>query len=43
MAGELDSKNKRFRINALGTGMSYDGWKNAFLWLKEAGVAPAGI
>ena len=39
MAGELDSKNKRFRINALGTGMSYDRVENAFLWLKEAGVA----
>lgn len=30
MAGELDSKNKRFRINALGTGMSYNRWKTRF-------------
>lgn len=37
MAGELDSKNKRFRINALGTGMSYDRAENAFLNSKKQG------
>lgn len=36
---ELSKKNKRFELNALGHGMSYDRAKNSFLWLKDAGVA----
>lgn len=39
MPGQLDSKNKRFRLNALGKGMNYDRVANDFLWLKDAGVA----
>ena len=39
MASELNSKSKRFRLNKLGTGMSYDRVVNDFLWLKDAGVA----
>ena len=39
MPGQLDQKNKRFQINALGKGMSYDRVVNDFLWLKDAGVA----
>lgn len=39
MPSELDSKNKRFRLNVLGKGMSYDRVANDFLWLKDAGVA----
>ena len=39
MASELDSKSKRFHLNNLGTGMSYDRVVNDFLWLKDAGVA----
>lgn len=39
MPGELDSKNKRFRLNTLGKGMNYDRVVNDFLWLKDAGVA----
>ena len=37
--GELDEKNKRFFVNHLGTGMSYNRVYNDFLWLKDAGVA----
>lgn len=36
---ELSEKNKRFRLNLLGTGMNYDRAENTFLWLKDAGVA----
>ena len=39
MPGQLDSKSKRFHLNALGTGMNYDRVVNDFLWLKDAGVA----
>nr|WP_302592223.1 AAA family ATPase [uncultured Marvinbryantia sp.] len=39
MATELDSKNKRFRLNTLGKGINYDRVVNDFLWLKDAGVA----
>ena len=39
MASELDSKSKRFHLNNLGIGMSYDRVVNDFLWLKDAGVA----
>ena len=39
MPGELDNKNKRFRLNVLGKGMNYDRVANDFLWLKDAGVA----
>ena len=39
MPGQLDQKNKRFQLNAVEKGMSYDRLKNDFLWLKDAGVA----
>lgn len=39
MPGELNSPNKRFHINKLGKGTSYDRVANDFLWLKDAGVA----
>ena len=39
MPGQLDSKNKRFKINTLGKGLNYDRVANDFLWLKDAGVA----
>lgn len=39
MPSELDCKNKRFRLNVLGSGMNYDRVANDFLWLKDAGVA----
>lgn len=39
MAGQLNSKSKRFHLNTLGTGMNYDRVVNDFLWLKDAGVA----
>lgn len=39
MAAELNSKSKRFRLNSLGTDMSYERAENSFLWLKDAGVA----
>lgn len=39
MPGQLDQKNKRFQLNAIEKGMSYDRLKNDFLWLKDAGVA----
>ena len=39
MPGQLDSKNKRFKINTLGKGLNYDQVANDFLWLKDAGVA----
>ncbi|MGN1381820.1 MAG: ATP-binding protein [Eubacterium sp.] len=35
---ELSEKNKRFQLNHLGSGMSYDRTENSFLWLKDAGV-----
>lgn len=39
MPGELDQKNKRFRLNSIGKGTTYDRIQNDFLWLKDAGVA----
>ena len=39
MPGQLDQKNKRFQLNSLGKGISYDRVANDFLWLKDAGVA----
>ena len=39
MAGQLNSKSKRFHLNTLGAGMNYDRVVNDFLWLKDAGVA----
>lgn len=39
MPGQLDQKNKRFQLNSIGKGMSYDRVENDFLWLKDAGVA----
>ena len=39
MPGQLDQKNKRFQLNTLGKGISYDRVANDFLWLKDAGVA----
>lgn len=39
MPGQLNSKSKRFQLNTLGAGMSYDRVVNHFLWLKDAGVA----
>ncbi|MCR5083248.1 MAG: DUF4143 domain-containing protein [Parasporobacterium sp.] len=37
--GELNAPNKRFMLNKLGKGMSYDRAENSFLWLKDAGAA----
>lgn len=37
--GQLNCPNKRFRLNNIGKGMSYDRVANDFLWLKDAGVA----
>lgn len=39
MPGQLDQKSKRFQINSIGKGLSYDSVANDFLWLKDAGVA----
>ncbi|MCH4283878.1 MULTISPECIES: ATP-binding protein [Erysipelotrichaceae] len=39
MASELNKRNKRFKLNSVKTGISYDRIKNDFLWLKDAGVA----
>ena len=39
MPGQLDSKNKRYKINTLGKGLNYDRVAKDFLWLKDAGVA----
>lgn len=39
MPGQLDQKNKRFQINSIGKGLSYDRVANDFMWLKDAGVA----
>ena len=39
MASELNQQNKRFTLNKIKKGMSYDRMKNNFLWLKDAGVA----
>ncbi len=36
---ELSEKNKRFKLNKLGTGMNYERAENTFLWLKDAGAA----
>ncbi|WP_297566000.1 ATP-binding protein [uncultured Faecalibaculum sp.] len=36
---QLDDKNRRFRLNALGKGAQMRNLENAFLWLEEAGVA----
>lgn len=38
MPGQLNQKNKRFQLNCIGKGMSYDRVANDFLWLKDAGV-----
>lgn len=38
MPGQLDQKNKRFKLNCIGKGVSYDRVANDFLWLKDAGV-----
>ena len=39
MPGQLSQKNKRFQLNSIGHGVSYDRVANDFLWLKDAGVA----
>lgn len=39
MASELNQQNKRFTLNKVKKGVSYDRMKNNFLWLKDAGVA----
>lgn len=39
MPGQLDQKNKRFQLNSIGKGISYERVENDFLWLKDAGVA----
>lgn len=36
---QLDDKNRRFRLNALGKGQQMRGLESSFLWLEEAGVA----
>lgn len=38
MPGQLDQKNKRFQLNSIEKGISYDRVANDFLWLKDAGV-----
>ena len=37
MPGQLDSKNKRFKINTLGKGLNYDRVANDFLWILKEG------
>ena len=37
--GQLNQQNKRFQLNSIGKGISYDRAENNFLWLKDAGVA----
>ena len=39
LPSQLNQKNKRFQLNKLGKGMSYNKIENDFLWLKDAGVA----
>lgn len=39
MASQLNNQNKRFKINNIKKGISYDRLENDFLWLKDAGVA----
>ena len=39
MASESNQQNKRFTLNKVKKGLSYDRMKNNFLWLKDAGVA----
>lgn len=39
LPSQLNQKNKRFQLNKLGKGMSYNRIENDFLWLKDAGVA----
>lgn len=39
MACELDSKSKRFNISTIQKSSRYQSVENAFIWLKEAGVA----
>ena len=39
LPGQLDEKNKRFQLNKVGKGMSFNKVENDFLWLKDAGVA----
>lgn len=38
LPGQLDEKNKRFQLNKVGKGMSFNKVENDFLWLKDAGV-----
>ena len=38
LPGQLDEKNKRFQLNKMGKGMSFNRVENDFLWLKDAGV-----
>lgn len=38
MPGQLDQKNKRFQLNSIEKGISYDRVANDFLWLKDAGA-----
>ena len=39
MPRQLNQKNKRFQLNSIGKGISYDRSRQHFLWLKDAGVA----
>ena len=39
MPGQLDQKNKRFRLNSIGKGIAYERVENDFLWLKDAGAS----
>lgn len=39
LPGQLNNPNKRFKINGIGAGLSYERVENDFLWLKDAGVA----
>lgn len=39
MPSQLNSQNKRFQLNEIDHGISYDRVENSFLWLKDAGVA----
>lgn len=38
LPGQLDEKNKRFQLNKVGKGISFNKVENDFLWLKDAGV-----
>lgn len=39
LPGQLNNPNKRFKINDVKEGVSYERIENDFLWLKDAGVA----